>query len=103
MIESTIQLINSVSVLNLFSFFKRGKLIVFLDIKGVILDKWFPHGTTMNQHYYEQVLEAVRKGHKKVAMIMGKWFHPSLGKYITLFEHPPCPLDIVAPRDFFLF
>ena len=39
-------------------------LIVFLfffDVKGVVREKWVPEGSTVNQYYYKQVLEKLRK------------------------------------------
>lgn len=36
-------------------------LVVFYDIKGVIMIEWVPLGQTVNQHYYLQVFTTLRE------------------------------------------
>jgi len=37
------------------------KMIVFFDIKGVIMTEWVPRGQTVNPHYYLQVPTTLRE------------------------------------------
>ncbi|KAL4149713.1 hypothetical protein QTP88_003590 [Uroleucon formosanum] len=39
----------------------KAMLIVFFDIKGLIMTEWVPQGQTVNQHYYLQVLTTLRE------------------------------------------
>ena len=81
-------------------------LIVFFDIKGVILEEWVPEGTTVNQHYYKEVLIKLReKVRQKRPQLWENDFivhqdnahaHTALSvkqfltdKHITTLEHPP--------------
>ena len=94
-------------------------LIVFFDIKGVILEEWVPEGTTVNQHYYKEVLIKLReKVRQKRPQLWENGFilhqdntpaHTALSvkqvltdKNITTLEHPPYSPDL-APCDFYLF
>ena len=97
----------------------KAMLIVFFDIKGVILEEWVPDGATVNQHYYKQVLETLRERvRRKRPQLWENGFilhqdnapaHSALSvkqflaeKRITVLEHPPYSPDL-APCDFFLF
>ena len=97
----------------------KAMLIVFFDIKGVILEEWVPEGTTVNQHYYKEVLIKLReKVRRKRPQLWENGFilhqdnapaHTALSvkqfltdKHITTLEHPPYSPDL-APCDFYLF
>jgi histone-lysine N-methyltransferase SETMAR len=97
----------------------KAMLIVFFDIKGVLLEEWVPDGATVNQHYYKQVLETLRERvRRKRPQLWENGFilhqdnapsHSALSvkqflaeKSITVLEHPPYSPDL-APCDFFLF
>ncbi|KAL4126402.1 hypothetical protein QTP88_010624 [Uroleucon formosanum] len=82
----------------------KAMLIVFFDIKGVIMTEWVPQRQTVNQHYYLQVLtalrERVRRKRPDLCALSVKRF---LAKNRTpVLQHPPYSPDL-APCDFWLF
>ena len=94
-------------------------LIVFFDIKGVILEEWVPEGTIVDQHYCKEVLiklrERVRRRRPELwlnGFIHHQDYAPAhmelsvkqflTEKGITTLEHLPYSLAL-APCDFYLF
>lgn len=98
----------------------KAMLIVFFDIRGVVMVEWVPEGQTVNQHYYIEVLTRLRERVRKKRPDLWKsntWMlhqdnapaHTALSvkkfladKRIPVLEHPPYSPDL-APCDFFLF
>lgn len=98
----------------------KAMLIVFFDVRGVIMVEWVPEGQTVNQKYYIEVLEKLRERVRKKRPDMWKnnsWIlhqdnapaHNALSvkrflakKSIPVLEHPPYSPDL-APCDFYLF
>ena len=39
----------------------KAMMIVFFDIRGIIMTEWVPSGQTVNQHYYVEVLAKLRE------------------------------------------
>ena len=95
-------------------------LIVFFDIKGIVMIEWVPQGQTVNQKYYIEVLTKLRERMRKKRPDLWNnhsWIlhqdnapaHNALSvkqflaeKRITVLEHPPYSPDL-APCDFYLF
>ena len=95
-------------------------LITFFDHQGMVHHEFVPHGQTVNQHFYKDVLTCLvtKIRQKRRAFWAGKtWIlhhdnapvHTALSvkqflisKKITTLHHPPYSLDF-APSDFFLF
>ncbi|KAL4098417.1 hypothetical protein QTP88_023036 [Uroleucon formosanum] len=98
----------------------KAMLIVFFDIKGVIMTKWVPQGQTVNQHYYLQVLTTLRERVRRKRPELWEndsWFlhqdnapaHSALSvkRFLAknrtpVLQHPPYSPDL-APCDFWLF
>lgn len=98
----------------------KAMLIVFFDIKGVIMTEWVPEGQTVNQKYYIDTLIKLREKIRKKRPDSWKndsWIlhqdnapaHNALSvkqfladKRIPVLEHPPYSPDL-APCDFYLF
>lgn len=98
----------------------KAMMIVFFDIRGIVYVHWVPEGQTVNQHFYIEVLKALRERVRKRRPDLWKtksWIlhqdnapaHSALSvkaflaKYgIAVLEHPPYSPDL-APCDFFLF
>lgn len=98
----------------------KAMLIVFFDIKGVILIEWVPAGQTVNQAYYKTVLQKLRERVRKKRPDLWKnnaWIlhqdnapaHTALSvkqfladNKIPVLNHPPYSPDL-APCDFYLF
>nr|CAH7734624.1 unnamed protein product [Callosobruchus chinensis] len=98
----------------------KAMLIIFFDVRGVIMVEWVPQGQTVNQKYYIEVLEKLRERVRKKRPDMWKnnsWIlhqdnapaHNALSvkqflekKSIPVLEHPPYSPDL-APCDFYLF
>lgn len=95
-------------------------LIVFFDIEGIVYYEFVPHGQTVNQVFYKDVLIRLRERIRKKRpekWRSGTWFlhhdnapaHSALSireflaeKKIPVVPHPPYSPDL-APCDFFLF
>uniref|UniRef100_A0A8C4QZV8 Mos1 transposase HTH domain-containing protein n=1 Tax=Eptatretus burgeri TaxID=7764 RepID=A0A8C4QZV8_EPTBU len=94
-------------------------LICFFDIKGIVHKEFVRPGQAVNQTFYRDVLESLRKRVLCVRpeLAPNKWIlhhdntpaHTTLSvmqlladKQITVLEHPPYSPDL-APCDFFLF
>ncbi|KAL4090154.1 hypothetical protein QTP88_025053 [Uroleucon formosanum] len=95
-------------------------LIVFFDIEGIVHYEFVPHGQTVNQVFYKDVLMRLREKIRKKRPEKWRtetWFlhhdnapaHSALSirefladKKIPVVPHPPYSPDL-APCDFFLF
>ena len=56
-------------------------LLVFFDIRGIVIIDWVPNGQTVNQQYYLQVLQKLReKVRKKKALVVEKWMDLASGQ-----------------------
>lgn len=93
-------------------------LICFIDSNGVVHKEFVPEGETVNQHYYREVLERLRKRVARVRPnIKDTWMlhhdnapcHTALSiteflthKNIPVVPQPPYSPDL-SPCDFFLF
>jgi histone-lysine N-methyltransferase SETMAR len=94
-------------------------LIVFFDIKGIVMAEWVPIGQTVNQQCYLEVLTKLRKHgrRKRPELWRNGWIlhkdnapaHNTLSveqflanHNITVHEHPPYLPDL-APCHFYLF
>ena len=94
-------------------------LIAFFDIRGIILLECVSEGTTVNQHYYKEVLLKLRERiRRKLPQLWENGFilhqdnapaHAALSveqflvdKSIATLQHLPYSPDL-APCDFFLF
>ncbi|KAL4131595.1 hypothetical protein QTP88_008888 [Uroleucon formosanum] len=95
-------------------------LIVFFDIEGIVHYEFVPHGQTVNQVFYKDVLMRLREKIRKKCPEKWRtetWFlhhdnapaHSALSirefladKKIPVVPHPPYSPDL-APCDFFLF
>ncbi|KAJ8958007.1 hypothetical protein NQ318_002009 [Aromia moschata] len=96
-------------------------MIVLFDIQGIVYVHWVPEGQTVNQHYYIEVLMALRervrirrpdlwktkswKIHRDNAPTHSAWSVKAFfAKYgITVLEHPPnspglAPCDCLFPK-----
>jgi len=98
----------------------KAMLIVFFDIKGVIMTEWVPQGQTVNQHYYLQVLTTLRERVRRKRPELWEndsWIlhqdnapaHSALSvkRFLAknrtpVLQHPPYSPDL-APCDFWLF
>lgn len=97
----------------------KAMMIVFFDIRGIIMTEWVPSGQTVNQHYYVEVLAKLRERIRRKRPLLWKngWIlhqdnapaHNALSvkqflanKNIPVLDHPPYSPDL-APCDFFLF
>ncbi|KAL4089073.1 hypothetical protein QTP88_024146 [Uroleucon formosanum] len=98
----------------------KAMLIVFFDIKGVIMTEWVPQGQTVNQHYYLQVLTTLRERVRRKRPELWEndsWFlhqdnapaHSALSvkRFLAknrtpVLQQPPYSPDL-APCDFWLF
>ncbi|KAL4154268.1 hypothetical protein QTP88_002093 [Uroleucon formosanum] len=98
----------------------KAMLIVFFDIKGVIMTEWVPQRQTLNQNYYLQVLTTLRERVRRkrpelwenYSWILHQDNAPAhsalsvkrfLAKNRTpVLQHPPYSPDL-APCDFWLF
>jgi DNA-directed RNA polymerase subunit H (RpoH/RPB5) len=92
-------------------------LVCFFDSMGIVHKEWVPAGQTVNQYYYTEILEKLRKRvmhvHPNIAKnrILHHYIVPAhavlsvaqflTSKCITVLQ-PPYSLDL-APCDFFLF
>ncbi|KAL4131067.1 hypothetical protein QTP88_008418 [Uroleucon formosanum] len=99
---------------------KKAMLIVFFDIKGVIMTEWVPQGQIVNQHYYLQVLTTLRERVRRKRPELWEndsWIlhqdnapaHSALSvkRFLAknrtpVLQHPPYLPDL-APCDFWLF
>jgi len=93
-------------------------LVCFFDSVGIVHKKWLPAGQTVNQYYYKDILERLRKIVMRVRPnITTNWIlhhdnalaHAAFyvaqfltSKGITVMPQPPYSPDL-APCDFFLF
>lgn len=95
-------------------------LIAFFDIEGIVYYEFVPHGQTVNQVFYKDVLIRLRERIRKKCpekWRSGTWFlhhdnapaHSALSireflaeKKISVVPHPSYSSDL-APCDFFLF
>ncbi|KAL4113365.1 hypothetical protein QTP88_016997 [Uroleucon formosanum] len=98
----------------------KAMLIVFFDIKGVIMTEWVPQGQTVNQHYYLQILTTLRERVRRKQPELWEndsWIlhqdnapaHSALSvkRFLAknrtpVLQHPPYSPDL-APCDFWLF
>jgi hypothetical protein len=98
----------------------KAMLIVFFDIKGVIMTEWIPQGQTVNQHYYLQVLTTLRERVRRKRPELWEndsWIlhrdnalaHSALSvkqflakNRTQMLQHPPYSPNL-APCDFCLF
>jgi len=98
----------------------KAMLIVFFDIKGVIMTEWVPQGQTVNQHYYLQVLTTLRERVRRKRPELWEndsWIlhqdnapaHSALSvkRFLAknrtpVLQHPPYLPDL-APCNFWLF
>ena len=86
---------------------------IFFYVKGVILEEWFPEGTTVNQHYYKDILTKLRERLGESDQNCGKWFRSSSRqcicprltvtqfspkKRINVLEYPPYLLNLAFPK-----
>lgn len=93
-------------------------IITLFDSRGIVHKEFVPHGQTVNQHFYCEVLERLRKRVLRVRPeIANTWIlhhdnapcHTALkvsqyltSKGITVLPQPPYSPDM-SPCDFFLF
>ncbi|XP_067942994.1 protein GVQW3-like [Watersipora subatra] len=95
-------------------------LITFFDIRGVVHSEFLPHGQTVNQHVYKDILIRLRdsiRRKRRDLWLSGDWYlhhdnapaHTSLmvrqylaKNKVTVLNHPPYSPDL-APCDFYLF
>ena len=92
-------------------------IIVFFDSRGIVLKEFVPPGQTVNQAFYKDILERLRKRssesertlqttgcyttttrHLTLRLKFGNLFR----KKIPVIAHPPYSPDL-APCDFYLF
>jgi len=97
---------------------KSKVLVCFFDSMGIVHKEWVPAGQTINQYYYKDILERLRKRDIRVRPnIATNWIlhhenapaHAAFSvaqfltsKGITMMPHPPYSPDLV-PCDFILF
>jgi len=93
-------------------------LICFFDSEGIVHTEFVPQGQTVNQFYYREILERLRKRVVRVRpSIADNWMlhhdnapcHTTISvteflakKGIPVVPQPPYSPDL-SPRDFFLF
>ena len=92
-------------------------LVCFFDSMGIVHKEWVPAGQTVNQYYYKDILERLKRVMRVHPNIAKNWIlhhntvpaHAALSvaqflasKCITVMPQPPYLLDL-APCDFFLF
>lgn len=95
-------------------------LIVFFDHRGIVHHEFVPEGTTVNQHFYKEVLGRLISRVRRVRRDLweaNNWMlhhdnapaHSAISvkqflaeKQVAVLEHPPYSPDL-APCDFWLF